>query len=47
MHKTIRDFANAILGFLRTDVPQNWHAFCDYVSDNSRVIEPADFRVIR
>ena len=46
-HKTIRDFAKAILGFLRTDVRQKWSAFCDYVSDNFRVIDPADFRVIR
>ena len=37
-HKTIRDFANAILGFLRTDAIQKWDIFCDYVSDNFRAI---------
>ena len=45
--KTIRDFANAFLGFLRTDVPQKWDMFHDYVSDNFRDIDPADFRVVR
>lgn len=46
-HKTIRDFASAILGFLRTEVTRKWSMFCDFVSDNFRVIDPADFRVIR
>lgn len=46
-HKTIRDFANAILGFLRTEVTRKWGTFCDYVTDNFRVIDPADFRVIK
>ena len=46
-HKTIRDFANAIFGFLRTEVPRKWNAFRDYVSDNFRVLRPDDFRVIK
>jgi len=45
-HKTIRDFAKAILEFLRREVPQKWSTFCEYVSDNFRIIDPADFRVI-
>ena len=32
-HKTIRDFATAVLGFLRVDVTQKWETFCDYVSE--------------
>jgi len=46
-HRTIRDFANAILGFLRTDVPQKWNLFRDYVSDNFRIIDPQEFRVLK
>lgn len=45
-HRTIRDFANAILGFLRVEVPRKWSAFRDYVSDNFRVIDPDNFRVL-
>jgi YVTN family beta-propeller protein len=29
------------------EVPKNWTAFCDSVTDNFRVINPADFRVRR
>ena len=28
-------------------VPKNWAVFCDSVTDNFRVINPADFRVLR
>lgn len=45
-HKTIRDFAKAILDFVRIEVPQKWSTFCDDVSDNFRVIDPRDFRII-
>jgi hypothetical protein len=27
-------------------VPRNWHVYCDQVTDNFRVIDPADFRVL-
>lgn len=46
-HKTLADFAKAVLGFLRTEVPKHWTTLCDHVSDNFRIIDPADFRVIR
>ena len=32
--------------FLREKVPRNWHVYCDQVTDNFRVIDPADFRVL-
>ena len=32
--------------FLRQKVPRNWHVYCDQVTDNFRVIDPADFRVL-
>ena len=45
-HKTFADFREAILTFLRHEVPRNWHAYCDAVSDNFRVISPKDFRIL-
>jgi len=45
-HKTFTDFRAAILTFLREQVPRNWHAYCDAVSDNFRVISPKDFRIL-
>jgi len=56
MHKNIthnrcygssQEFANAILTFLRNTVPKNWHKFCDQITDNFRVINPKDFRVLK
>jgi transposase len=41
------DFCNAVLGFLRNEVPKNWRTYCDSVSDNFRIINPADFRVLK
>lgn len=41
-----KDFTRAVLSFLRERVPRNWHIFCDEVTDNFRVIDPADFRVL-
>jgi len=45
-HKTFADFSGAILTFLREEVPRNWHAYCDAVSDNFRIISPKDFRIL-
>lgn len=41
------DFCNAVLGFLRHEVSQNWHRYCDSVTDNFRIINPSDFRVLK
>jgi len=46
-HATYNAFAQAVLGFLREDVPKKWHTLCDSVSDNFRIISPGDFRVLR
>ena len=46
-HATYNDFCNSVLHFLREEVPKNWASFCDSVSDNFRVINPADFRVLK
>ena len=39
-------FANAVLWFLRDKVPRCWQMFRDSVTDNFRVINPKDFRVL-
>ena len=45
-YATSKAFNTAILTFLRHDVPGNWNIYCDQVSDNFRVINPKDFRVL-
>jgi transposase len=46
-YATCTQFARATLEFLRDTVPRNWEEFCDSVTDNFRVIDPKDFRVVR
>src|SRR4051794_10295982 len=45
-YSTFREFCTALLSFLREDVPRNWRSLCDSVSDNFRVIDPDQFRVL-
>lgn len=45
-YETCANFADATLGFLRQKIPRNWSHFRDSVSDNFRVISPANFRVM-
>lgn len=46
-YATYNLFCQAVLDFLRRTVPRNWDTFCDSVTDNFRVISPAEFRVLR
>ena len=46
-YATCAQFADATLGFLRETVTRNWADLCDSVTDNFRVINPKDFRVLR
>jgi DDE superfamily endonuclease len=46
-HATYNEFCQSVLHFLREEVPKNWAVFCDSVTDNFRVINPADFRVLK
>ena len=46
-YATYNDFCRSVLNFLRKEVPKNWALFCDSVTDNFRVINPADFRVLK
>ena len=45
-YATCRQFADATLDFLCDKVPKNWEGFRDSVTDNFRVINPKDFRVL-
>ena len=45
-HATFRDFSTTALTFPRDRVPANWRDWCDEVTDNFRVIDPKDFRVL-
>jgi transposase len=45
-YSTCREFANALLDFLRSEVPRKWGELCDSVTDNFRVILPAKFRIL-
>ncbi len=42
-HETFRDFRDAILTFLREEVPRNWPFYRDEVTDNIRIISPTGF----
>ena len=44
---TYNDFCNSVLHFLREEVPKNWAILCDSVTDNFRIINPADFRILK
>jgi transposase len=45
-YATGAQFADTTLGFLREKVHRNWAAYRDSVTDNFRVINPKDFRVM-
>jgi len=42
-----RTFCTKLLTFLRREVQEQWETFCDQVTDNFRVIEPAKYRIIK
>ncbi len=46
-YATCAQFADATLGFLSEHVPRTWANLCDSVTDNFRVINPKEFRVVR
>ncbi len=41
-----RDFAEAVLDFLRETVPRRFDEFSSSITDNFRVIDPKDFRIL-
>ena len=46
-HATFNQFSEAVLTFLREEVPRKWQTYCDEVTVNFRIISPQDFRVWR
>ncbi len=40
-------FRVGLLSFWRREVPRKWATFCDQVTDNFRVRDPAQFRILR
>ena len=42
-----KQFANAILAFMRETIAQEWQKFRDKVSDNFRIITHENFRVLK
>src|SRR5262245_31996896 len=46
-YATYNEFCRSVLHFPLEEVPKNWAVFCDSVTDNFRVINPADFRVLK
>ena len=45
-YASYREFAEAVLAFLRERVPTRWPEFRASVTDNFRVIDPKNFRVV-
>ena len=45
-YASFKDFSLAMLTFLRDKVPKNWKIYCDEVTDNFRIIDPKDFRIL-
>jgi transposase len=46
-YDSFRKFKRKTMSFLTREVPKNWCAYRDSVTDNFRVIKPADFRVVK
>jgi transposase len=42
-----RAFRARLLTFLRYDVPANWDSFCDQVTDNFRIRDPGEYRILK
>jgi hypothetical protein len=45
-YPTYREFAETMLHFLRAEVPSRWGEFADSITDNFRIIRPANFRIL-
>ncbi|MFM8647242.1 MAG: IS630 family transposase [Methylocystis sp.] len=45
-YATYREFADKTLEFLRETVSSRWNELCDSITDNFRLIDPKDFRVL-
>ena len=46
-HPDFRTFAEAMMRFFKTTLPDKWHEIRDTVNDNFHIIRPEKFRVVR
>lgn len=46
-YSTFDEFRTAILNFLTKEVPKKWDTLCDSVTDNFRIIDPKNFRIVK
>jgi hypothetical protein len=44
--RTIGEFADAVVTFLREEVPKRFGEFASTITDNFRVIDPKDFQIV-
>ena len=44
---SFRQFRARVLTFLRYDVPGQWDRLCDQITDNFRIRDPGQFRILR
>jgi transposase len=44
---SVWEFQREVLTFLRRTVPAEWETLCDAVTDNFRIRDPANFRILR
>jgi transposase len=45
--ENFRTFCKEVLHFLKKTVPENWDDICDQVTDNFRVRDPKEYRILR
>lgn len=45
-HESFRAFAEAIMRFFKSTLPEQWKSFRDTVNDNFHIVRPDEFRVI-
>ena len=45
-YEDFRTFAEAVMRFFKTTLPQGWSTIRDTVSDNFHIIRPEKFRVV-
>ncbi len=45
-YRSFKDFSSAMLNILQDEVPRNWRTYCDEVTDNFRIINPTEFRIV-
>jgi transposase len=45
-YETFKEYADAMLHFLKVEVPRRFGEFSSRITDNFRIIDPKDFRIV-